>query len=164
MFSAAAALASITVQTLRESNDVHRHLMDCVAPPRYRLDQPTHCLGSRSQHHCTALPRRPGHRKRRHSRPRGGSSSAGRHVAASPARTWTLRTPPSAQAQPHISRSTDSSIDSWGAGETMSDSGAIDQTGVVSPVSRPVPSSTGSLYQRVVNGPCARLSTQLRFA
>ena len=71
----------------------------------------------------------------------------GRHVAASSARTWTLRTPPSAQAQPHISRWAASSIVSLGIGETMSDSGAIDHTGMVSPVSRPAPSSTGSLYR-----------------
>src|SRR6266850_5417151 len=51
------------MQTLRGSNDVRPHVMDRVAPPRYRLEQPIHCLGSRSQHHCTALPRRPGYRK-----------------------------------------------------------------------------------------------------
>jgi len=41
----------------------------------------------------------------------------------------------------------------FNAGETMSDSGAIDQTGVVLPVSAPAPSSNGSLYKRIVNAP-----------
>ena len=27
------------------SNDIHRHVMDRVAPPRYRLEPPTHGLG-----------------------------------------------------------------------------------------------------------------------
>ena len=53
------------------------------------------------------------------------------------------------------------SILSSGAGETMSDSGAIDQTGVAAPVSRPMPSSTGSLYQRVVNGPAPGYRTSV---
>ena len=47
------------------------------------------------------------------------------------------------------------------AGETISDSGAIDQTGVTTPVSRPAPSRTGSLYQRLVNGPGARRSASV---
>jgi hypothetical protein len=51
--------------------------------------------------------------KRCHWRPRSGSSSVCRHVAASPVRTWTLRTPPSAQAEPHISRLAGSAIASW---------------------------------------------------
>src|SRR5712691_4844184 len=98
--------------------------------------------------------------KRCHSRPWAGSSDAGRQ-SPSPVRTSTRWTPPSAQAQPHISRSTDNSIASSGAGETMTDSGAIDHTGVVSPVSRPASSSTGSLYQRVVNGPGARVAASV---
>lgn len=44
-------------------HDVHRHVKDGIAPPRYRLEQPTHGLGSRSQHHRTEPPRRPGQRK-----------------------------------------------------------------------------------------------------
>jgi hypothetical protein len=44
----------------------------------------------------------------------------------------------------------------------MSDSGAFDRTGVVSPVSRPPPSSTGSLYQRVANAPGARFSDSVK--
>ena len=97
-----------------------------------------------------------------HSLPRGRSSSARRHVAASSVQTYTLRTPPSAHAQPHISRlADDSSMVSSGAGGTMSESGAIDHTRVASPVSRPTPSSTGSLYQRVVNAPSARVSASV---
>jgi hypothetical protein len=57
-----------------------------------------------------------------------------------------LRTPLSAHAKLHISRSTKSSIVSLDIGETMSNYGAIDQTGVASLVSRPTLSSTGSLY------------------
>src|ERR1044071_2919754 len=96
--------------------------------------------------------------KRCHARPHGGSSSASCQIPASSVRTWRLRTPPSAHAQPHISRLDDSSIFSCGVGETITDSGAIDQTGMTLPVSPLLSSSTGSLYQRVVNGPAARLS------
>ena len=48
-----------------------------------------------------------------------------------------------------------------GAGATITDCGAIDQTGTVDPVGWPASSSTGSLYQRVVNGPRARLSASV---
>src|ERR671923_1678000 len=37
--------------------------MDRVAPTRYRLEQPAHCLGPRSERYRTAPARRPGQRK-----------------------------------------------------------------------------------------------------
>jgi hypothetical protein len=33
------------VHTRHGSHDIHRHVMDRVAPPRYRLELPTHGLG-----------------------------------------------------------------------------------------------------------------------
>jgi hypothetical protein len=48
-----------------------------------------------------------------------------------------------------------------GAGATITDCGAIAQTGTVRPRADARSSSTGSLYQRVVNGPGARASASV---
>src|SRR5262245_13302003 len=103
-----------------------------------------------------AAPRRPDVQdnvKRCHARPDAGSSVAGCH-RPSPTSTSTLPTPPSAQAQPQISNGLAASIAASGAGATITDCGAIAQTGAVRALVES--SSTGSLYQRVVNGPDAR--------
>jgi hypothetical protein len=45
------------------SNDLHQYLMNCVAPPRYRLKESIHCLSSRSERHYATLRRPPGKAK-----------------------------------------------------------------------------------------------------
>ena len=70
-------------------------------------------------------------------------------------------TPPSAQAQRQISAFTPMANVWSGAGETITDSGAMGPTGTVAPVDCPAVFWTGSLYQRVVNGPAARASASV---
>ena len=48
-----------------------------------------------------------------------------------------------------------------GAGATITDCGAIAQTGTVRPLADPHSSCTGSLYQRCVKGPDARASARV---
>jgi hypothetical protein len=85
-----------------------------------------------------------------------GSTVAGIADGASSAITSTALTPRSAQAQPQISIASPAGSAWSGAGETITDSGAIDHTGTTAPVGCPLASRTGSLYQRVVNGLLAR--------
>jgi hypothetical protein len=66
--------------------------------------------------------------------------------------------PQSAQAHPHTSCSVLRVRACPGAGDTMTDSGATDQTGTVLPTSPPAVLGTGSVYQRVVKGPDARVA------
>src|SRR6516162_10464825 len=73
----------------------------------------------------------------------------------------TRPTPPSAQAQPQISIALDALMAASGAGATITDCGAIAQTGTVRPLADPHSPCTGSLYQRVVNGPDARSSASV---
>src|SRR5262245_22933892 len=96
--------------------------------------------------------------KRCHARPARGSTTAG--TQASPAFMSTALAPPSAHAQPQTSIFPTVTV-SLGAGETITDSGAIDHTGVNAPVGRPELSRAGSLYQRVVNGSAARVSASV---
>src|SRR5262245_53185493 len=76
---------------------------------------------------------------------------AGIRPDAPSALTSTAVTPPSAQAQPQTSTASPAAKDRFGAGDTMTDSGAIDQTGQVGAIDCPDASRTTSLYQRVVN-------------
>src|SRR5262245_46364651 len=101
--------------------------------------------------------------KRRQARETDGSTAACSQPVPPSTLTSTASTPPSAQAQPQISTAVPAVRVCSGAGETMTDSGAIAQTGTESPVGCPAPSRTGSLYQRVVNGPDARLSASVSF-
>ena len=96
--------------------------------------------------------------KRCHDRVVGGSRPAGIQLAPPSALSSTALTPPSAQAQPQISKSSPAVTAWFGAGDTMTNFGAIDQTGLVEPVGCPAASRTTSLYQPVVNGPAARVS------
>src|SRR5215467_14099849 len=73
--------------------------------------------------------------------------------------TWP--TPPSAQAQPQTSVASDAFMVASGAGATITDCGAIDQTGAVRPLADAHSPCTGSLYQRVVKGPDARASASV---
>src|SRR6516164_114571 len=92
--------------------------------------------------------------KRCHARPDARSSAAG--FQSSSMLISTLSIPPSAQAQPQISVGLPAAMLVSGAGATITDCGAMAQTGVVWPAAVPASSYTGSLYQRVVNGPGAR--------
>jgi hypothetical protein len=82
-------------------------------------------------------------------------------VAAPSKLTSTTSTPPSAHAHPQIAVDSPAATVASGPGETITDSGAIDQTGVVAPVGFPDSSRIGSLYQRVVKGPVARASARV---
>src|SRR5215470_7066130 len=73
--------------------------------------------------------------------------------------TWP--TPPSAQAHPQISVALEALTAASGAGATIADCGAIAQTGTVRPLADAHSPCTGSLYQRVVNGPAARASASV---
>src|SRR5947209_11429374 len=73
--------------------------------------------------------------------------------------TWP--TPPSAQAQPQIWVASEALMVASGAGATITDCGAIAQTGTVRPLADPHSSCTGSLYQRCVKGPGARASASV---
>src|SRR4249920_911346 len=105
--------------------------MDRIAPPGHRLEEAARCLGSRSQHHRTALSRCPGYRK---ATPLASSrrlelSGVPRCLVAGTdmdAAHSTIRPGPA----PYFPLA-DNSMVSSGAGETISDSGAIAQTGVV---------------------------------
>ncbi len=73
------------------------------------------------------------------------SSPAGNQLAPPSVLTSTALAPPSAHAQPQISAASPAFSVLSGAGETITDSGAIDQTGRVSPVGSPAESRTTSL-------------------
>src|ERR1700736_5799709 len=92
--------------------------------------------------------------KRCQARSDGGSSWARCHSPVSTL-TSTWLTPPSAQAQPQTSIASPVLMIVSAAGATITDCGAIVQTGTVRPLAD-VSSSTGSLCQRVVKGPDAR--------
>src|SRR5690349_3104563 len=95
--------------------------------------------------------------KRCQPRSDASSSCAGRQSPPSTlTSTWT--TPPSAQAQPQTSTACWALTVASGAGATITDCGAMAQTGAVRPLAS---SSSGSLYQRVVNGPEARVSASV---
>src|SRR5437879_4731095 len=76
---------------------------------------------------------------RRQARPDGGSSAA-RIQSPSSTRTSAFATPPSAQAQPQISIGLEPGMTASGAGATITDCGAIAQTGAVRPLAGPGPS------------------------
>src|SRR5262249_27234735 len=86
-----------------------------------------------------------------------GSTSASAHVAPPSTLTSTRWIPRSAHAHPQSSCVVSRLSVCPGAGATMMDSGATDQTGTLFPESSPPALRIGSLYQRVVKGPGARL-------
>src|SRR6516165_4028654 len=98
--------------------------------------------------------------KRCQARSAAGSSAAGCQYPPSTL-TSTWLTPPSAQAQPQISVALEALMVASGAGATITDCGAIAQTGTVRPLADAQSSCTGSLYQRVVKGPDARASASV---
>src|SRR6516162_10235255 len=98
--------------------------------------------------------------KRCQARSAAGSSTPGSRTPP-PRRTPPGPTPPPAQAQPQISVAVEALMVASGAGATITDCGAIDQTGTVRPLADPHSSRTGSLYQRCVKGPDARASARV---
>src|SRR5262245_10366887 len=90
-----------------------------------------------------------------------GSTCASVHVAPPSTLTSTRWIPRSAHAHPQSSCGLSRLSVCPGAGATMMDSGATDQTGTLFPESSPPALRIGSLYQRVVKGPGARLSTRV---
>src|SRR5215469_2078249 len=98
--------------------------------------------------------------KRCHARSTAGSSRVGCQDPPSTL-TSTRSTPPSAQAQPQISVALEALMVASEAGATITDCGAIAQTGTVRPLADAHSPCTGSLYQRVVKGPDARASASV---
>src|SRR5262249_1381152 len=98
--------------------------------------------------------------KRCQARSAAGSSCAGcQDPPSTLISTWP--TPPSAQAQPQISVALEALTVASGAGATITDCAAIAQTGTVRPRAAAHSPCTGSLSQRVVNGPAARASASV---
>src|ERR1700681_968520 len=117
-----------------------------------------------AREHSTCVPDSTGRHEaqnRCQARSARGPASAVSQVPPPSALTSTRSIPPSAHAQPQISRGLSRASASPGAGDTITDSGATDQTGAVVPQLRPSTSKTGSLYQRVVKAPAYRISASV---
>src|SRR5262249_58505513 len=93
--------------------------------------------------------------------PGGGSTWSSVHVAPPSTLTSTRWIPGSAQAHPKSSCGLSRLSVCPGAAATMMGSGAPDQPGTLFPESSPPALRIGSLYQRVVKGPGARLSARV---